>query len=115
MKNSNLRTAFGFSIAALSGLSTYLTIILLERFTPFYINAHPTLNALVYFATVIAPVIFAIVSLVMLNKLKDLEGVEVSFKKIAFIFSWVALGAFLFYITLAITLIILFGLSLFVI
>ena len=115
MKNSNLRTAFGFSIAALSGLSTYLTIILLERFTPFYINAHPTLNALVYFATVVAPVIFAIVSLAMLNKLKDLEGVEVSFKKIALIFSWVALGAFLFYITLAITLIILFGLSLFVI
>ena len=115
MKNSNLRTAFGFSIAALSGLSTYLTIILLERFTPFYINAHPMLNALVYFATVIAPVIFAIVSLVMLNKLKDLEGVEVSFKKIAFIFSWIALGSFLFYITLAITLIILFGLSLFVI
>ena len=113
--NPKIKSAFALSIASLSGLSTYLTIILLERFTPFYINAHPTLNALIYFATVIAPVIFAIVSLVMLNKLKDLEGTEVSFKKIAFIFSWVALGAFLFYITLAITLIILFGLSLFVI
>lgn len=113
--NSNLKTAFGFSIASLSGITTYLTIVLCERFSIFYINATPIVNALIYAGTVIVPVVFAIISLVKLNKLKDLEGVEVSFKKIAFIFSWVALGAFLFYITLAITLIIMFGLSLFVI
>ena len=113
--NPKIKSAFALSIASLSGMSTYLTIVLLERFSIFYINAHPLLNALIYFATVIAPVIFAIVSLVTLNKLKDLEGIEASFKKIAFIFSWIALGSFLFYITLALTLILLFGLSLFVI
>ena len=113
--NPKIKSAFALSIASLSGISTYLTIVLCERFSLFYINAAWIFNVFVYIATVIAPVIFAIVSLVTLNKLKDLEGVEASFKKIAFIFSWVALGAFLFYITLAITLIILFGLSLFVI
>lgn len=112
---SDLKTAFGFSIASLSGLSTYLFIVLCERFSLFYINAHATLNALAYFCTVVAPLIFAIIALVMVNKIKEVEGRDNTFKKLTVVFSWVTLGSFIFYITSAITLIIMFGLNLFVI
>lgn len=113
--NSNLKTAFGFSIASLSGISTYLTIVICERFSIFYINANFALSVFVYFVTVIAPITFAIVSLVLVNKMKVVEGKEVVFKKLTTIFSWITLGLVIFYLTVVITLLIMFGLNLFVI
>ncbi len=113
--NPKIKSAFALSIASLSGISTYLTIVLCERFSLFYINAAWIFNVFVYIATVIVPIVFAIMALVMVDKLKQAEGQDLVFRKITIVFSWIALGSFLFYLTLALTLILLFGLSLFVI
>ena len=113
--NPKIKSAFALSIASLSGITTYLTIVLCERFSLFYINAVWILNVFVYIATVIVPIVFAIMALVMVNKLKQVEGQDLVFRKITIVFSWITLGIFIFYITAAITLLIMFSLSLFVI
>ena len=113
--NPDIKNAFSLSIASLSGISTYLFIVLCERFSLFYINAHFALTVLMYLATVIAPIVFAIVALVQVNKVKQVEGRDVAFKKLTTVFSWITLGLVIFYLTLVITLLIMFGLNLFVI
>ena len=113
--NPDIKNAFSLSIASLSGISTYLFIVLCERFSLFYINAHFALTVLMYLATVIAPIVFAIVALVQVNKVKQVEGRDVAFRKLTTVFSWITLGLVIFYLTLVITLLIMFGLNLFVI
>lgn len=114
--NTKIKTAFIFSIIGIGGISTYLTIVLFERFSIFYLNLEPLTNLFVALSFVAAPTVFSIIALVMVDKIKQpAEGNELRFKKLAVTFSWVALGSLIGYLTLAITLRVLFGFSIFVI
>ena len=113
--NTKIKTAFIFSIIGIGGISTYLTIVLFERFSIFYLNLEPLTNLLVALSFVAAPTVLSIIALVMVDKIKPAEGNESRFKKLAVTFSWVALGSLIGYLTLAITLRVLFGFSIFVI
>lgn len=113
--NTKIKTAFIFSIIGIGGISTYLTIVLFERFSIFYLNLEPFANLFVALSFVAAPTVFSIIALVKVDKIKPAEGNESRFKKLTVTFSWVALGLLIGYLTLTITLRVLFGFSIFVI
>ena len=113
--NTKIQTAFYLSICSIGGLSTYLLLLLLERFSVFYIDAHPSLTTLVYVSFVIGPFVLAIVCLNMVKGMRDVNNKERLFIKLTRLFSWLTLGSFILYTSLALILLALFGLSLIVI